>query len=252
MKIYIDEAGRGPLAWPVYVGLVLPLKNFHKKQFKDSKQLSSKQRENLLQKIDSFQAKSSLIYSIGTADNHEIDELWIIKAINLAIQRALFELLKKYYQNFLGNILSKWLCSCDIINKFAIENILRDAFSTENLKNLIQIVWQTNPIHEIIIDGNLDFNIQKDLNITTRPVIKWDQKIPEISIASIIAKVYRDQYMVDSAHTQYPKYNFEKHKWYGTQEHIANIKKYGHSPIHRKSYIVKKPAYQQVGLPTGR
>lgn len=67
-------------------------------------------------------------------------------------------------------------------------------------------------------------------------IIKGDEKIPLISIASIIAKVTRDRYMNEMAavHTEY---GFEKHKGYGTAAHIAAIKKYGPTLLHRRSFL---------------
>jgi ribonuclease HII len=237
MKLYIDEAGRWPLAWPLHVWIILPLKRFAKKDFKDSKRLSEKQREKLLEKINELEYKWSLIYSIWIVDNQEIDKLGLTKSINLAIKRGVFELLKKYYNQLLKQSLSKWLCSCDIINQFSIENLLQNNFSTENLEKLIQTISQTNPISEIIIDGNHNFGIQKELEIPVTTVVKWDDKVVEISIASIVAKVTRDRRIINIADKKYPKYNFKKHKWYGTKEHIENIQKYWLCKIHRNLFI---------------
>jgi ribonuclease HII len=66
-------------------------------------------------------------------------------------------------------------------------------------------------------------------------IIKGDQKIPVISCASIVAKVYRDGLMVEHAKT-YPVYEFEKHKGYGTKAHCEAIKKHGVCPLHRLSF----------------
>ncbi|HOG15373.1 MAG TPA: ribonuclease HII [Candidatus Absconditabacterales bacterium] len=239
MEIYVDEAGRGPLAGPLHVGLILVLKQIHKKKFKDSKQLSSSQREKLFEKIKELEQKGSLLYSIGTVNNQEIDNLGLTKAISLAIKRGLFELLKKYYQNFLQYSLSKGLCSCDLINKFSIENLLHNKFSITNLKNLLQIISQTNPIFGMIIDGKQDFGVSKDLEIKTKTVVKGDIKVHEISMASIVAKVSRDNRMIDCADKKYPQYNFKKHKGYGTKEHISLIKKFGICKLHRKSFLKK-------------
>ena len=239
MEIYVDEAGRWHLVGPLHVWLVLILKQIHKKKFKDSKQLSSSQREKLFEKIKELEQKWSLLYSIWTVNNQEIDNLWLTKAISLAIKRWLFELLKKYYQNFLQYSLSKWLCSCDLINKFSIENLLHNKFSITNLKNLLQIISQTNPIFGMIIDWKQDFWVSKDLEIKTKTVVKGDIKVHEISMASIIAKVSRDQRIVDFADKKYPQYNFKKHKWYGTKEHISLIKKFWICKLHRKSFLKK-------------
>lgn len=239
MKIYVDEAGRGPLAGPLYVWLILVLKQIHKKKFKDSKQLTSSQREVLFEKIQELEKKWSLLYSIWTVSNQEIDNLWLTKAISLAIKRGLFELLKKYYQNFLQYSLSKWLCSCDLINKFSIENLLQDDFSIINLKSLIQIISQTNPISEIRVDWKQDFWVSKDLEIKTKTVVKGDIKVHEISMASIVAKVSRDNRMIDIADKKYPKYNFKKHKWYGTKEHIKKIQELWPCELHRNLFLRK-------------
>ena len=237
MKIYIDEAGRGPLAGPLHVWLVLILKQIHKKRFKDSKQLSALQREFFFDKIKKLEQKWSLLYSIWIVNNQEIDNLWLTQAISLAIKRALFDLLKKYYQNFLQYSLSKWLCSCDLINKFSIENFLQDDFSIANLRSLIQTISQTNPISEIIIDWKQDFWIEKDLKITTKTIVKGDLKVLEISMASIIAKVSRDQRMIEIADKKYPQYNFKKHKWYGTKEHIKKIQELWPCELHRNLFL---------------
>ncbi|MCK9466977.1 MAG: ribonuclease HII [Candidatus Absconditabacterales bacterium] len=237
MKIYIDEAGRGPLAGPLHVGLVLILKQIHKKRFKDSKQLSVSQREVFFEKIKKLEQKGSLLYSIGIVNNQEIDNLGLTQAISLAIKRALFDLLKKYYQNFLQYSLSKGLCSCDLINKFSIENFLQDDFSIANLRSLIQTISQTNPISEIIIDGKQDFGIEKDLKIKTKTIVKGDLKVSEISMASIIAKVSRDQRMIEIADKKYPQYNFKKHKGYGTKEHIKKIQELGPCELHRNLFL---------------
>lgn len=68
------------------------------------------------------------------------------------------------------------------------------------------------------------------------PIIKGDAKSISIGAASIVAKVYRDHIMYDYA-KEYPQYGFDKNKGYGSEEHIAAIKKYGPTPIHRRSFI---------------
>ena len=90
---------------------------------------------------------------------------------------------------------------------------------------------------EIIIDGSLNFfrNVTglKTENIQT--LIHADDLVPEVSAASIIAKVARDNRMAELA-VQYPGYGFEKHVGYGTPAHIAALQQLGVTDIHRKSY----------------
>jgi len=87
--------------------------------------------------------------------------------------------------------------------------------------------------YEILMDGNSAFGISG-----IKTMIKADAKVSEVSAASILAKVSRDQFMY-SICNQYPHYSFSKHKGYGTALHVEEIKKYGYSDIHRTSFKIK-------------
>lgn len=91
-----------------------------------------------------------------------------------------------------------------------------------------------------IFDGNSKFGVD-----ILETMIKGDDKVAEISAASILAKVTRDRFMKSIA-KNYPEYCFAKHKGYITKQHIEEMKKYGYSDIHRKSYKVK--SLQQESL----
>jgi ribonuclease HII len=84
----------------------------------------------------------------------------------------------------------------------------------------------------------LDAMHLKELSIPQLPIIGGDGKSQSIAAASIIAKVTRDRMMVQLAEI-YPEYGFEKHKGYCTDEHVEAIRKYGMSPIHRRSFMNK-------------
>lgn len=90
------------------------------------------------------------------------------------------------------------------------------------------------PISEcrIIIDGNINYLAHLD---KTQAIIKADRTISEVSAASIIAKVARDNYMIKLA-VKYPQYLFEKHVGYGTNSHRLALIKYGPTDIHRQSF----------------
>lgn len=75
----------------------------------------------------------------------------------------------------------------------------------------------------------------KNIDAMQVPIIKGDMKSVSIAAASIIAKVTRDNLMIEYDN-KYPNYNFKKHKGYGTKEHIENIKKFGLTDIHRKTF----------------
>ncbi len=87
----------------------------------------------------------------------------------------------------------------------------------------------------VFIDGKDKIEKKNTLNIPFRTLIKGDSLIPEISCASIIAKVIRDRIMDDYAE-DYPQYSFDEHKGYGTTKHHQAIKKFGVTKIHRLSY----------------
>lgn len=116
---------------------------------------------------------------------------------------------------------------------------------TKALKNVCE-----NPLSaHIFLDGGLkapqEYRFQKT-------VIRGDESIPVIALASIIAKVERDKKMVRFAQ-KFPLYGFEQHKGYGTRMHYERIKKHGICPLHRKSFLkgtgfrnildVRRPVY---------
>ncbi len=84
----------------------------------------------------------------------------------------------------------------------------------------------------------LDGSLHADEKYKQETIIKGDEKIPEIALASIIAKVYRDTLMKKVADA-YPEYGFESHVGYGTKLHYDAIKEHGVTPLHRKSFLTK-------------
>ncbi len=86
---------------------------------------------------------------------------------------------------------------------------------------------------DYLFDGNSTFGVSR---ITT--MVKADDKIAEVSAASILAKVTRDREIIAFA-KEYPEYGFEKHKGYGTKAHMEALVKYDRCPIHRKTFRVK-------------
>lgn len=92
--------------------------------------------------------------------------------------------------------------------------------------------WKPDVQVEVLLDGLL----YAPEEYRQQTIIRGDETIPVISLASIVAKVTRDRMMVSFA-KQYPQYGFEKHKGYGTKEHYERIGAYGICGLHRKSFL---------------
>ena len=181
----IDEAGRGPLAGPVVAACVIMPETIQLDDVKDSKKLKESERERLFEIIKN----NCVEYRIESIDNNKIDEINILNATMLAMERCL------------------------------------DNLKMSGVK--------------VLVDGNyfkLNRDKQKAYNYET--IVGGDDKIIQISAASILAKVTRDRMMIEYDKI-YPLYNFKKHKGYGTKEHIENIKKFGLCDIHRISFCKK-------------
>ena len=95
--------------------------------------------------------------------------------------------------------------------------------AVHGLERLPEKVW---------IDGN---RVPPDLGCEAEAVIKGDSKVIQISAASVLAKTARDTEMYALAE-RYPQYGFERHKGYGTAEHLAALQRHGALPKHRRSF----------------
>ncbi|MCL4403764.1 ribonuclease HII [Patescibacteria group bacterium] len=87
----------------------------------------------------------------------------------------------------------------------------------------------------VLLDGGLRLPPMDIRFAAVRTIIKGDEKVPAIALASIMAKVHRDRLMT-KRHEKFPQYGFARHKGYGTRAHIRFVKKYGLSPMHRKTF----------------
>ncbi len=97
----------------------------------------------------------------------------------------------------------------------------------------LQSIMQNLRSDDFLFDGNSAFGVSG-----LRTMVKADTKIPEVSAASILAKVTRDREMVKLAE-KFPDYGFEGHKGYGTKAHVEAIKRHGYCSLHRKSFRLK-------------
>ena len=174
----VDEAGRGPLAGPVFAAAVILDPNNKIKGLMDSKKLNN-------QKLVEFHAtimRYAIEVSVASASVLEIENINILQASLLAMKRA--------------------------INRLKSE--------PEN----------------VIIDGLYCPDIS---DMKMQAIVKGDSIHDEISAASIIAKVERDQFMLE-LDKKFPKYQFKKHKGYPTKEHLRLIMEHGVCEEHRKTF----------------
>lgn len=98
-------------------------------------------------------------------------------------------------------------------------------------KGMLECIEGFQAVDAVLIDA-----VKLDTKTPTISIIHGDALSYNIAAASIVAKVTRDRIMKEYAQ-KYPEYKFEKHKGYGTAEHIALLKQYAPSPIHRKTFI---------------
>jgi len=192
----IDEVGRGPLAGPVTVGVVVCELDTYKRLKKDkklpsagldSKKLSEKER-NLYSHTIKQIVQGGTLYEMGYVVVNVSNRLIDKKGIAVCIRKAISDGLKKLK-------LDPKQC-------------------------------------EVLLDGGLKAPIEFKRQKT---IIKGDEKEKIIAWASILAKVSRDSLMI-KIHKKYQTYGFAENKGYGTLGHRKAIKKHGLSPFHRISF----------------
>jgi len=106
-------------------------------------------------------------------------------------------------------------------------------------KAMILAIENLNPKPSFVLSDAMPLD---ELGIPFESIIKGDTKSATIAAASIIAKVERDNYMIEMS-KKFPEYGFEKHKGYPTKQHIEALNKYGVLDIHRKTY---KPVSDKI------
>ena len=102
------------------------------------------------------------------------------------------------------------------------------------MENLCRVIG-TDP-GEVLVDGNLSpAGRRAEWRWQARPIVGGDALEPCISAASIIAKEHRDRLMCEAAR-HHPHYGWERNKGYGTEEHVAALRRHGPTPLHRRSF----------------
>lgn len=179
----VDEAGRGPLAGPVFAAAVILGDPSPVSGLADSKKLTAKRRDALAIEIRA----QAICWAVASATVEEIDTLNILQASLLAMRRAVMRL-------------------------------------------------QPQPV-EILVDG---LYVPK-VAMPARAIVRGDATVAAISAASILAKVARDELMLE-LHAVYPDFGFDRHKGYGTALHMAALRRLGPTPHHRQSFAPVRAA----------
>jgi len=217
ITIGIDEVGRGCWAGPLVAGAVA----FTSAQpalegLNDSKKLSRLKRDML----DVLIRPQAAAYGLGWISPEAIDKHGITNAVKGAMEAAVSEVLRELVRQ---------------------ASAAKRRLLTGTAGDISLLGFDDEPI-EIVIDGS--YNFLKDFVLpsslaaraTVRTLVGADGLVPAVSAASIIAKVARDNFMIDKAHRAYAVFGFDKHVGYGTALHIAALAKYGPCELHRKSY----------------
>lgn len=118
-----------------------------------------------------------------------------------------------------------WVGSGDV-DRLGIEQAVLLAF-----RQAIQQLFL--PFTTVIFDGIMGFEVD---GVSSRTRIKGDQTVASISIASIVAKDRRDQYMRADVHDMWPAYGFDRHVGYGVPQHLSALRELGPCPVHRRSF----------------
>jgi len=230
--IGIDEAGRGPLFGRVYAAAVLLNDGFDVTKVKDSKKFTSeKKRAEAAEYI-----KSNSLWSVAYVDEGIVDQINVLHATLRCMHTAIHELLDKHGDKNKDKV---WIDQGSV-----------RAEPIPSLGGGTPIVIPSlggTPIgFELLVDGNYFkplFRIENRqmVQIPHTCIEKGDAIWPCISAASILAKVARDEYVLEmcTTHVELEKYGLRKNKGYGTKAHRDAIKEYGLSPWHRKSFVLK-------------
>jgi len=210
-EVGIDEAGRGPMLGRVYAAAVIlplaPASLFDHSLMKDSKKFHS---EKKIREAATYIKENALAWAVAYADETVVDDINIRNATHKAMHTAIGALLGLESQSVAG-----------------FKPIAKD------LRNVAPIL--------LLVDGN-DFTpfITEDKKRLPHVCIEGgDNTYTSIAAASILAKVFRDDYIKDLC-TANPdlitKYDLLKNKGYGTKKHMDGIRLNGISPFHRKTF----------------
>lgn len=207
-----DEAGRGPLAGPVFAAAVILPEGFSHPLLNDSKKMTEKAREILRPVIE----REAVAYAVESVGAREIDTVNILNASIAGMWRAVMRLAVR--PEFL-------LVDGNRFWPYTRISGMEEGMSTGSPAG--EGPWA---------DRNIVLEYSR---IPYQCIVKGDGKYASIAAASVLAKTYRDEYMRNLA-VEYPQYGWERNMGYPTREHIEAIREYGFTTHHRMSFHVKE------------
>lgn len=225
--IGVDEAGRGPLAGPVVAAAAIVPTNIC--GIIDSKKITKEEeRERLYEELI---ASPGIRYAVAIVNAQRIDEINILQATLEGMRMAVEGVInigsekpgKKGKKNNVASAERQKESSYVITGGGSSSNSASGTKSSSNS-------------YYALIDGN---KTPKDMPCDCESLTKGDGREYSIGAASIIAKVTRDRLMHEYD-TKYPDYNLSQHKGYPTAKHMSAVKKFGASPIHRRTFAPLK------------
>lgn len=233
----VDEVGRGPLAGPFVVSaVILNLEKIFSTDiqrdveesrgravtYKNFLANKGKRGELNTKEITRKPARNNDVLYVQNAENESIlyGKIRDSKKVTPKMRKILANFIKEQAISFQMEIFEP-----EEIDKLGISALTQKAFS--QVTNNLQIKPQF-----VLTDA---FEVTGITKKNQKNIIKGDQKSISIASASIVAKVFRDNIMVELA-KKYPDYGFEKNKGYGTGDHLKAIEKFGPCEIHRKSF----------------
>lgn len=205
-----DEAGRGPLAGPVFAAAVILPKDFHHPQLNDSKRMTGPARDRLRAVIET----EAIAFKVVAAGAEEIDSINILNASIACMQRA---------------VMGLPVCP---------GYLLIDGNRFRTFSYILQMQDGLTEMTEEEKAKALQAAERYD-RIPYSCIVKGDARFAPIAAASVLAKTYRDEYMRRLA-IEYPEYGWDRNMGYPTREHIEAIRKFGLTPYHRKSFHIKE------------
>ncbi|OGQ49702.1 MAG: ribonuclease HII [Deltaproteobacteria bacterium RIFCSPLOWO2_02_FULL_57_26] len=222
----LDEVGRGPLAGPVVAGAVVLPRGVSHPQINDSKLLSAKAREALVPWIK----EKALAWGLGIVGPGEIDRMNILSASLLAMAQALRQMspVPDYLLIDGNQKIPLEFLKPEEARQQATDRREASGNRQESLI-LAPSASSLTPFHphaSRLTPHAFPFQ---------RAIKKGDRLSISIAAASILAKVARDEIMMDYDR-RYPEYGFGQHKGYASSSHLAALSRYGPSPIHRRSF----------------